>query len=486
MTLPLKPRVAKKIAYIDSETKSVTAGQANPFENIPASIEGDGSEVYDYTMYVRLDTLGEIRMTCENLVSYSEDYMQGRSTLPDADVTASQAYIKVCECQNVTYPSLAEIKVTGYTGNKRHISVFHTYHDGATVIQKTSYYTADTATELKSFQFYSPVDDTLTYSIVGHAVPKLQYNPHAIRLDSFTMTNQTADIVYGGVNDTRGVDDLDGDEFDYYIQSNLDTSQSVTISGYINEVLTANKTRQRCRNNNGTIESNNSTTQSPNFYVHTGDVYISAVTGRKKLSTQNYNRAIGSVFQSLEYYLDPDTSTPMTSLLLRPSASVSGNIQLYAVPKGMNADLTPWEFKQTIDINGDFSAGHSFDIPDWAMFMKVDFVGEGNGSNILIDFNNLGLTIDRQYLLSNSGATTALLQSNNDTIANANLMSKFKTVCSLKNGSNRPLLSQSFSFETLIFTQGSFIKDSSTVFTTTQIKASNSNIINGKLTVLFI
>jgi hypothetical protein len=480
--LPFKPRVDRPIARIDRKTQTVTAGQSNPFEIVPASVDGGGSEKHDYTFYVRLDSLGEIRMTSENLLAYSEDYMKGRSTSASANTTASQAYIKVCECDNITYPSLAEVKITGYIGNKRHISVFHTYHDGATVVQKTSYYTADTSTEIDSFQFYSPVNDTLTYSIVGTAVPKLQYNPHAILLSHKVLSAQTADIIYGGVNDTEGVDDLDGDLYDYYVMSSgLDGG---TISGYVNE-NTSSKIRQYMSNSNGAIFSGNDTKTRDFLLTNQSEVFINYETGRKGIFPATFNQLVTNQ-QHETCYWNPDTSTKMSSLLLRPSASVNCDIWFYAVPKGYNADLTPWKFRQPhLVSNASFAGGKSFEIPSRAMFARIQAIGESAiGSNIEIDFNTT-TSVSKQYLKSSSSSTTALFATNR-TIGKIDLVSNIDCIVALKGGANRPMLSKSQYNENTIDLNALWALDSSTVYTDLILKADNTNAMTTEFVVSFI
>lgn len=487
MTMPLKPRVAKTITRIDRNTVAVTAGVN--FEDIGLRIEGNGSEVYDYDVKIAIhsssNTSALFEGTLNNLTSYSYDSMRGTASTPSAGITTRSSFF----CGRVataSYPAMSEFRITGYVGNKRHIDGLSCYDTGSRSISKTSFYTADTSTELTSLQLYSSATATITYTLIITAVPKIQYNPHAILLENLTLTNQTADIIFGGVNDTEGVDDLDGDKYDYVtVSSGFDGTASITC--HINEVVTGDKVLQQMRNTNGTISSNNATGVTYDHLIDGNNtVLINPDTGRKKISTGSNNKLVSR--QQIERYTsNPDTSAPMTSLLLRPSASVSGNIQLYAVPKDRNADLTPWEFRQEFPINGDFSAGISAEIPPWALMMKVDFVGEGTSSfnMIEIDFNNLGISNNWQFLESSTSSTISNFLTGENRLGNVLKTSSFESLISLKAGANRPILSKFNSNENTINILGMWVPDSSTVWTSAQLSAFNTNAINGLLTVSF-
>jgi hypothetical protein len=129
---------------------------------------------------------------------------------------------------------------------------------------------------------------------------------------------------------------------------------------------------------------------------------------------------------------------------------------------------------------------HSFEIPAWACLMKVWFVGDSIGSpNILIDFDNLNIDIDRQLLLSQGSGTFASFTANKS-LGRVSSVSKIDSLISLRSGNNRPMISQSSYFENTTAIASSWFKNSSTVFTTAQIKADNTNTINGVLNVCFL
>jgi len=486
----LKPDILchNTICYIDRETKAVTAGVN--FEDIDLRIEGEGSEVYGYEYHFIVHSSSSagsnnaIFSRVNNLVSYSRDNMTGSGTSPSAGSLSSDTNFAYMNFNSADHPCFRSGRITGYIGSKRH-NDYLMCDSGASSksVAKYSYYTADTSTEITSMQFYASQTSTITYSLFITAVPKVQYNPNAILLKNLDLTNQTADIIFGGVNDTEGVDDLDGDEYDYYVVAS--SGLTAQIKSYINENTSSSKTKQYLRNSNGAIQSSNSSQVNDGAFLGNCCILINSNTGRKKISIISQSGQ-SSPQQEEDYFSNPDTSTPMTSLLLRPSASVSGNVQLYAVPKGYNADLTPWKFNQTIDIAGDFSAGHSFEIPSWACLMKVNFVGEASASTqILSDFNNLGLSFDAQQLFSNGASTTASFNPSNEILGYVVSISRLSALFSLKSGSNRVALCKSSYNDNRILFQGKWIKDSSTVFTTAQIKANNTNTINGKLTVSF-
>lgn len=487
MTIPFKPRVASKLSALDRVPYSATASVS--FETIDTTVKGDGSEVYDYEFFVRHDGTCNIHMVLNNLTSYSQDYMQGRSSTPSADVTPTVTSMPILICDNATYTSFAKIKITGYIGNKRHIQVFSGGHDGATFTRISSFYTADTSSEITSVSFFNTISQTVTFTCVGFAVPKIQYNPHAILLKHKKLTNHTADIIFGGVNDTEGVDDLDGDKYDYFIASNLDTTSSSSLFFYINDDVATGRTRQYLANSSGTLVSANDTPNLDGVSTNGCFAKIHADTGRKKLTTLSRTR-VPTTFQQCESSIwNPDTSTPMKSLMLRPSASISGDIWLYAVPKGYNADLTQWTFRQVVDINGDFSAGHSFKVPSWALFMKVEYTGVGNASIYTKINGDASAVYDTQVLSSEASSTSAIFSSNGSIAQLCQLSTSVNSgemLWSLKTGSNRSSLNTFYSAEDIIQNRAFWYKNSSTPVTSYLCYASNSNTIKGKLVVSFI
>ena len=490
MTYEIKPNVHRVITKIDRKTQAVTASV--DFEDIDLQVDGKGSEYWDYeylfVLHSQSDSTATINCTLENFSGYSYDRMQGAGSTANATST-TRTSIEHCATGSSTYPSFLQGKITGYVGNKRHHDSLHSQSTSTplTIVRKMSFYTDDTATEIDSIQFACTKTNTITYSLVIVAVPKIQYNPNAVLIKHLPLSSQTADIIFGGVNDTEGVDDLDGDLYDYVVVSSIETDATLRfLEVYVNEVTTGNKTRQWLRNANGTIGSLNSTTTTYDSIVHTGSTLMSADTGRKKIATTTLS-SIASNQQQESASWNPDTATKMTSLMFRPNVSLNGDIWLYAVPKGYNADLIPWDFRQEIDINGDFSAGHSFEIPDWAMFMKVDFVGENlsTGTNSFqLDFNSLGISTDRQDLYSNSSSTTAAFVSTNN-IGSTNKVCNISGIVALKSGANRPALFQNSFAENKILIMGHWFKDSSSVFASAQIKANDTDSITGKLVVSF-
>lgn len=483
MALDYKPPIlcATEIDRVDRGSYSATASVN--FKTIDCLLENKGSEFYDYEGLLVLQGTGTIQMVLNNLVSYSQDYMQGRSATPSATPTTTVTSIPVLRCDNATYTSIVKVKITGYVGNKRHIEVFSGGHDGATFVRVGSYYTADTTTEISSISFFSTTTQTVVLSSIFTANPKLQYNPHAILLDTFPMTNQTAGIIYGGVNDTRGVDDLNGGVY-YYVVVTSGVGGGL-ITTHINEDVTSDRPYQRLVNSNGSVQSLNSSLKNDSYNLENCSSFISSDTGRNKISINIGNRLVN--LQQFEYYYtNPDTSTPMTSLLLLPSASVSGNVQLYAIKKGYNADLTAWKFRQIHPVsNASFAGGKSFEIMPDAMFARINIKGYSlNGSNINIDFDTT-TPVSKQYLKGSTTSTTALFATNR-TIGRIEKVSEIELLVALKTGANRPIIGKAYYNENTIDINGLWGLDSTTVYNNIILSADNTNLMDAEISVSFI
>jgi len=491
MVFPKKKNVHRTVCRIDRKTKAVTAGVN--FEDIDLTIEGEGSEVYDYeymlVVHNQMSTSSNIYVRVNDLTSYDWSLMNGVANGSALADVSTNSYADLLLSRLSGYPSISKGKITGYIGNKRHVDCLNSISSQTLQqVRKSSTYTTDTSTELTSFQLFSVSSETITYTLVITAVPKIQYNPNAVLLKHIKLINQTADIIFGGVNDTEGVDDLDGDVYDYYVMSSgLIGTESFNI--YLNDSLLSNKNRQLLYNSNGSLVSQYSAgINNDGAVTGTGQSCITSDTGKKKITTTSSSRTTAT--QQVETYVsNSDTSTKLTSILLRVSVgSPSGNVQLYAVPKGYNADLTPWTYRQVVNIAGDFSAGKSFEIPSDALFMKVDFVGDNNGFvSLIANFNDTTQTHSNQYLKSLGSATSASSATGQADMRVARIddESKSEFIMSLKSGANRPSMFKAVQDADEIRFYGQWLEDSSTVLTSVQIKASNSNSISGLLTVSF-
>ena len=472
----LKKNVHRTITRIDSVNFTHTANVN--FLTKGLTFNGNGSEIYEYEFIMTAQSTSDIFMVFNSITSYSEDYMQGRATTPSANVTSTVTAIPVLQCSNVTYPPLIKIKVTGRIGNKRHVQIFKSFEDGATGVMIASYYINDTSTELTTVSFFSSATGNTTISMVGDAVPHIQYNPNAILLHNEDLVNQTADIVWSN---------LDGEKYGYVVKSSGLTRTQNSVALYLNEITTnTNIVRQRLLNSSGSLLSSNSTTGTRDCFIQSSDeIFISADTGRKKITITSGNNPNGAN-QYIDYQTNQDTSTLLSSILLRPAESISGNIQLYAVPKGKNADLTPWDFRQVHTVsNASFAGGKAFDIKPNAMFARIQIKGySASGSNINLDFDAT-TSLSKQYLKSLGSVTTANF-STNRTIGKIDAVSNIDCIIALKSGANRPILSKSNYNENTIDINGLWALNSSTVYNQIILNADNSNLMDCEIAVSYI
>ena len=401
MALDLKPKelCSTIITKIDRKTQAVTAGVN--FEDIDLTIEGKGSEYWDYEyIFVLHSDSGSsalITSTVNNLTDYSRDFMRGRTITVSGGVTASRVSFGTSFTQDSNYPSMRNEKITGYVGNKRHIDSFSSSSTATdTDVYKRSHFTADTSTEITSIQFVSSQTATITYSLVIIATPIVQYMPSAVFYKRQEWTAQS---------DTRNISGFSGEDYQVFVDCHLDSAETDYIDVRANGVATSTRTLQQAQNAGGTLSSAN-TTQSIDARLHTGDCLIDKLIGRKSIITTS-NNITASPQQTEQYTTETDTSTEFTSVDLVPSGTVTGYVDVYLVPRGYNADLTPWDFRQVHTVsNASFAGGKSFEIPTGAVLARVQAIGESaSGSNIEIDFD-VTTTIDKQYLKTSTSSTT--------------------------------------------------------------------------------
>tara|TARA_R110002020_G_scaffold367068_1_gene579049 strand:- start:995 stop:1915 length:921 start_codon:yes stop_codon:yes gene_type:complete len=238
---------------------------------------------------------------------------------------------------------------------------------------------------------------------------------------------------------------LDGDQDEQY-RLVWDGDSGLNIE--INNDNTAIYTRQFLRNSSAAISAANSTTNTS--IVLDGEqssVIINALTGANRLTTITTNTN-SSPQQEERACWYRETITNITTLDCTPSASATGKATLYRKISKNRSGTLPWELVQSVDISGDFSAGHTFSglQGDSTTLYRLEFVGVMNASNYL-DFQINGDTSSNytyqnlQAVISSVVADTATHTYGSVSQLSTGAVASSNVYIYPKSGSSRPVLS---------------------------------------------
>ena len=223
---------------------------------------------------------------------------------------------------------------------------------------------------------------------------------------------------------------------------------------------------------------------------HNGVVIINAESGVERLSIAS-GGSIGNIRDQAEQGIwYSNTVTNITSINMNTlGTSLTGTAKLYRKrnPDG-TGDTLPFEVIETVDISGDFSAGHDFTglLGDSVNLYKLEFLGEYGGIlDLRAQFNgDTGSNYTYQYLRGNSSTTsaaTSTLTYNEFLDGQANSTNSALMYLYPKSGENRPSLNRIYSRANRLGLRGNWWNNSADEITSIKVYGSNTNTITGKL-----
>ena len=449
----------------------------NNLNTTPESFANTDSDIHDYYFFgVRRDTNGgnfTLRFNSDSSTNYRDYHMRGRASATNGTIPNSNTEIILCG-QATSQPAFFMGSITGETGGERVVNFMYGGYTSSTEVLKKSAYWKDTINPITSIDISCSVSASNDYDLYLYSVPKERSQGGWEQVG--------VPLVWSSETATKSFIGLDGDAAG---QLKLVWDGDVDLNTEINNDNSTNYTRQFLRNNNGSIDAANSTTRTNFELERQGIAIVNAESGQERLITSSNSRNVAS--QQLEHaFWYSDTATNITTLDCTPSSSATGTATLYRRMTPSSTDVLPWELVESVDVSGDFSAGHTFSglEGDSTTLYKVEVVGEVQDLISIRINGNSGANYIRQWLRGQLSAVTA----------NSNQLSYFSFLPSSnigqgsgsvyiypKSGSQRPILSVAGCDEEIVDYRAGWYTDTTDEITSILVYSSASNPVDFRL-----
>ena len=459
---------------------------ARNFNTSPLTISGLDGDTYDYEMVVfgvgisDADVDFQLRFNADSSTNYRRYYMHGVGSSKGAQVHDSRDAQILVDMRRSAYPTLSKVMITGSSGEERYLEFSATGTTNSnSIVRHSSGYWKNTADNIISINLTSDLSGSSDAHIMLYRTPKASGQSEWELMEVLDWNAETAIKSFT----------VDGDRDKVYkitLQSNWRGHEF-----RFNSDSGGNYTRQMLYNQNGAINSINTPNYSANIMEgHNGVVIINAESGVERLSIAS-GGSIGNIRDQAEQGIwYSNTVTNITSINMNTlGTSLTGTAKLYRKrnPDG-TGDTLPFEVIETVDISGDFSAGHDFTglLGDSVNLYKLEFLGEYGGSlNLRAQFNgDTGSNYTYQYLRGNSSTTsaaTSTLTYNEFLDGQANSTNSALMYLYPKSKENRPSLNRIYSRANRLELRGNWWNNSADEITSIKVYGSNTNTITGKL-----
>lgn len=452
------------------------------FNTNPLTIPDLNGDSYDYELVIfgygvsDADVDFQIRFNNDSSTNYRRYYMSGVGSSVGGQVNEVRDALILVDMRRTAYPTLARITIGGSSGSERYVS----WLTGGTtnsnsIVRKSSGYWKNTVDPIESINLTSDISGNSDAHIMLYRYPKDPSQGNWEKVDKLTWTAESAE---------KSFTNLDGDRDKKY---KVVWSGDADLNTEINNDSGTNYTRQFLRNNNGSIDTANSTTRTNFEMERQGVAIIIAETGRNRLIASSNSRNIAS--QQLEHaFWYRNTATNITTLDCTPSVAASGTATLFR-QKRNNPDVLPWELVESVYINGDFSGGHIFDSlrGDSEKLYRLEWIGHNtSGTTILkLQYNaDTGNNYTEQTLRS-SLSSVAASSTTNDHIefvkTSSAKVGSGALVLYPNSGSNRPSINSKYFSEDALQFYADWWDNSIDEISSIKIFANNTNTITGTL-----
>jgi len=473
---------------------------ARNFNSSPLTISDLQGDLYDYELVAIFDYSSasadnlRVQSNLDTTANYRSYRMRGFSTTANASVSESATSIELGTLKSGTI-SFTKFRITGSAGDERYIDNMSSGENSvATDIKKISGYWKNTANEITSLTLETGSANSDAH-IMLYRTPKIsgQSSWELMKTETLSSLN----IAVGG-NDLQFTG-LDGDsDIEYKLSYDLESAATERIVLRMNDLGTSIYTLQRLYNIGGSIISQNVSNPELRFtsansgLLHRGDIIVKAESGVKRLVTASLSSATTSNDQAESAGWIDNTADNMTSLQFATlnGSLMTGIVKLYRRrnPAG-TGDTLPFEVIKTVDISGDFSAGHDFTdlLGDSVNMYKLEFLGEfSTSSRIRVQINgDTASNYTRQFLRGASSTVSAASSTNAymEMVGSTDAQSTGVLYLYPRSGATRPALSSSGYKEDSISRDGFWWDNSADEITSLKVFASNTNSITGKLTL---
>jgi hypothetical protein len=460
---------------------------ARNFNTSTLTISGLDGDVYDYECIIFLgtgtsDTDFHINFNSDTASNYRRYYMRGVTSTALASTADSESEISLTRGTRTADVSFIKFTVTGSSGDERYVSSLHGSNSNG--VAKTSGYWKNTADSISSIDLSAAVSTVTDAHIMLYRTPKAseQSNWELIKTEAFT----SLDLLNNPIDLTG----IDGDT-DIKYKMTIDSDVNNLFYIRLNNDSGSNYKNQWLYNNSGAITALNTT----DTYIYGGNTFnqieylINAETGAERLvSSVHTGAGVSGVDQNELTTWYTNTATNLTSIRFSSLAATlaTGTAKLYRkIEPSETGDTLPFEVIETVDISGDFSAGHTFSnlLGDSVNLYKLEFLGSGIG-NLSTQINaDTSSNYTRQYLrASTSTVSAAAATSTSMIIATASsTQAAIELYLYPRSGENRPILSQFSSNENRKEFDGFWWGNSADEITSLKVFNSSTNVVTGKL-----
>lgn len=339
----------------------------------PLTVAGLRGDLYDYKLIVVQYGVGSnaliyFRPNADSGTNYRRYRLNGSDTTLNVEKTDStyDALIANSSGSNANYSSVFVGEITGKTGAERLVSFIWGNNYGTSYYSQQGYYWwKNTADELTSLYFYGD-NVAINFDLIILQKPKLAQDAEweLVERKTLSATNLSNGVWFSG---------LDGDrDEEYLLKGCFTASSSVSVYAYPNSDNATNYTAIFLRNNAGTANSFNSTTET-SFYLG-----LTAPNINQPFIFESYIKAKSGVYRQAQVSIGGgsasyssnglftewwrNTADKLENIKLACAATATGHIELYRRGKSVSASKPTFETLKTVDVDGEFSQGYTFDL----------------------------------------------------------------------------------------------------------------------------
>jgi len=358
-------------------------------------------------------------------------------------------------------------------------------------VEKGSIYWKNTADNLSSIQIKNNASQTSDAHIMLYRTPKASGQSSWELMEVQTVTTQNINTTPIDFTGLLGDSDL---EYKLTLEGSF-ASGSGDTGIQINSDTGTNYTKQRLFNSGGSIGSQNLNEAFGgllrNIAVN-GQVSASAIikaeTGVERMIIASSSPVAGSDDQNEITTWWSNTVDEVTSVRIKTNSgtpSFTGTAKLYRKrnPAG-TGDTLPFEVIETVDISGDFSAGHTFSdlLGDSVNLCKLEGFFLLQPQDLNFEINGDTSLFTQQYLQSNSSSTNAASTTGRQLLyGGASYPNSFEMYIYPKSGDSRPMLSRQTFRQSRIINSAFWWNNSVDEITDIKITTTGATTVTGKL-----
>lgn len=312
---------------------------------ISARFNGDsGSNYRDYSLYANNSSI----------------YTTYSSTSTGMDLT-------VVGAANANHPSVFVGEITGKSGAERAFSApaHSTYGDGPYSLTGCFWW-KNTADELTSLTFFSAQNVAQTFDLIILQKPKLAQDAEweLVERKTLSATNLSNGVWFSG---------LDGDrDEEYLLKGCFTASASADVWACLNSDNGSNYTLEYLRNNAGTAAALNTTTGTGLYLGSSTATATHPLEFEALLQSKSgaYRQAVVTAGGGTATYSGNgvfygwwrNSADVIENIKISCAATATGYIELYRRGKSVSASKPTFETLKVVDVDGEFSQGHTFDL----------------------------------------------------------------------------------------------------------------------------